>query len=264
MIFAGSTTTFALCTPISGERKTASSWFASFLTFARLMAPPRRAWSRWPRDISPPADTILAQSGLRLRASFSAEHAAEDGRTVGTGSGAEAGFAGRDRGPRIKVADDPGGSYGAGVCVRSLRDIGHTSWKEVLEPMVLFDRILRQDPAGAYARMDFESRDLYRTEVANIAEHSDLSEGEVAAAALALARAAHQETHASPRLAARLGHIGYYLLAEGATGACTAKWAFSLRWASGSHLSCDGIRTSFICRAQKCSRSPSCRRSCCC
>ena len=114
-----------------------------------------------------------------------------------------------------KVAADPAGSYGAGVCVRSLRDIGQTSWKEVLEPLVLFDRILRQDPAGAYARMDFESRDLYRTEVANIAEYADLPEGDVATAALALARSAHQETHASPRLTARLGHIGYYLLAEG-------------------------------------------------
>ena len=115
-----------------------------------------------------------------------------------------------------KVAADPAGSYGAGICVRSLRDIGQTSWKEVLEPLVLFDRILRQDPAGAYARMDFESRDLYRTEVANIAEYAELPEGDVATAALALARSAHQEAHASPRLTARLGHIGYYLLAEGA------------------------------------------------
>jgi len=101
-----------------------------------------------------------------------------------------------------KVAQDSEGSYGAGVCVRSLRDIGHISWKSVVEPMVLFDRVLRQDPAGAYARMDFESRDLYRTEVSNFAEYSDLSETEVAAAALALARSAHQETHSSPRLTA--------------------------------------------------------------
>ncbi len=114
-----------------------------------------------------------------------------------------------------KVAADPAGSYGAGVCMRSLRDIGQTSWKEILEPLVLFDRILRQDPAGAYARMDFDSRDLYRTEVANIAEYSDLPESDVATAALALARSAHQEAHASPRLSARLGHIGNYILAEG-------------------------------------------------
>ena len=151
-----------------------------------------------------------------------------------------------------KVASDAGGSYGAGVCVRSLRDIGHISWKNVLEPMVLFDRVLRQDPAGAYARMDFDSRDLYRTEVANIAEYSDLSEAEVAAAALALARSAHQETHASPRLAARRGHIGYYLLAEGSQRASRDVWDSSLRWASGSHLSYGGIRTSSICRARKC------------
>src|SRR5258708_27102887 len=72
-------------------------------------------------------------------------------------------------------------------------------------------------PDVAYASMDFEIRDLYLTEVATFAEHSDLTEAEVAAAALALARSAHQETHSSPRLASRRGNIGYYLLAEGAT-----------------------------------------------
>src|SRR6202142_3517161 len=60
-----------------------------------------------------------------------------------------------------KVASDPTGSYGAGVCVRSLRDIGHISWKNVLEPMVLFDRVLRQDPAGAYAGTGFLKRGFF-------------------------------------------------------------------------------------------------------
>ena len=59
-----------------------------------------------------------------------------------------------------------------------------TGWKDVLEPLILFDRVLREDPAGAYPRMDFESRDLYRTELAKIAEHSDLTEMEVAATAI--------------------------------------------------------------------------------
>ncbi len=115
-----------------------------------------------------------------------------------------------------KVTADPGGSYGVGVCVHSLRDISQAGWKDVLEPLILFDRVLREDPADAYARMDFESRDLYRTELAEIAEHSDLSETEVAAKAIALAQAAIQEKHASPRLEARLGHVGYYLIGEGA------------------------------------------------
>ena len=69
-----------------------------------------------------------------------------------------------------KVVGDPEGSYGVGVCVRSLREISQTGWKNVLEPLILFDRVLREDPAGAYPRMDFESRDLYRTELAKIAD----------------------------------------------------------------------------------------------
>ena len=115
-----------------------------------------------------------------------------------------------------KIEADPEGSYGVGVCVRSLRDIGQTSWKNVIEPLILFDRVLRDDPAGAYPKMDFESRDLYRTELAKVAEYSDLTETEVAAKAVALAKAAQKEKHDSARLKERRGHVGYYLLAEGA------------------------------------------------
>ncbi len=51
----------------------------------------------------------------------------------------------------------------AGACIRSLRDVSQAAWKEVLEPLVVFDQILRQDPAGAYPRMDFESREFIAT-----------------------------------------------------------------------------------------------------
>ena len=78
----------------------------------------------------------------------------------------------------------------AGACIRSLRDVSQAAWKEVLEPLVVFDQILRQDPAGAYPRMDFESREFYRNELVKIAERSDMNEAEVAAQILALAREA--------------------------------------------------------------------------
>ena len=49
------------------------------------------SWLRFQRELSG-----------RLCAGFSAEHGVEAGRAVGAGSGAEAGPAGRDRGPRIE------------------------------------------------------------------------------------------------------------------------------------------------------------------
>ena len=105
---------------------------------------------------------------------------------------------------------------GTGVVVRSLRDVSQTSWRDVLNPLLLFDRVLRDDPSGAYPRMDSESRDMYRQEIARLAEHSDCTEMEVAAAALALAREAERQPYSERRLAQRRSHIGYYIIAEGA------------------------------------------------
>jgi cyclic beta-1,2-glucan synthetase len=107
-------------------------------------------------------------------------------------------------------------SNGVGVCVRSLRDVGQTTWKDVLEPLMAIDHVLSQDPAEAYSRMDFDSRDLYRTRVANIAEYSDFSELEVARAARSLAELATHRTYEEPRCALRESHVGYYLVDKGA------------------------------------------------
>ena len=58
---------------------------------------------------------------------------------------------------------------------------------------------------------------LYRTELAKIAEYSDLTEtGDCRQSRSRLARAAKQEQHSNPRLEARLGHVGYYLVGDGA------------------------------------------------
>ncbi len=116
-----------------------------------------------------------------------------------------------------QVIANPSGSYDIGVCVRSLRDVMQTTWKDVLEPLILFDNILRRDPTGTYSRMDFDSRDLYRTRLVEIAEHSDFTEMEVAGKAVALAREAQQRNETDPRVALRCSQVGYYLLAEGTT-----------------------------------------------
>ncbi|HXY03052.1 MAG TPA: hypothetical protein VEI49_05700, partial [Terriglobales bacterium] len=114
-----------------------------------------------------------------------------------------------------KVLQDKNGVHGIGFCITSLREATQAFWKELLEPLILFDRILRQDPAAAYARMDFESRELYRKRVVKVARRSDCNETEVARHALALAREAADKHSDDPRLDLRRSHIGYYLLAEG-------------------------------------------------
>ncbi len=116
---------------------------------------------------------------------------------------------------RCLVKDPTSDAFAVGVCIRSLRDVTHASWKAVLEPLVRFDEILRQDPAGAYPHMDFESRDLYRDRLSKIARHSDLTETEVAREALALAQLAHHKAYRDARIAQRESHIGFYLLGKG-------------------------------------------------
>jgi cyclic beta-1,2-glucan synthetase len=121
---------------------------------------------------------------------------------------------------RCLLQDPTNQSDGLGVCVRSLRDITQTSWKEVLEPLISFDAILRRDPAGSYARMDFESRNLYREKLSKIARRSDLSEMDVAQEALLLAQHAQTRTYRDLRSRLRQSHIGYYLVGEGRVQLC--------------------------------------------
>jgi hypothetical protein len=97
----------------------------------------------------------------------------------------------------------------------SLRAIGLADWTSLIEPLILLDKTLRQDPAQAYANMEFESRDYYRTRIAFIARHSDVTESEVAQHALALAQQAAQQAVEDPRLKNRLIHVGYYLIDDG-------------------------------------------------
>ncbi len=103
-----------------------------------------------------------------------------------------------------QLMEHPDGSYGVAACVRSLREVGETSWKDLMEPLIGFDRILREDPSGDYPRMDFDSRDFYRTALAKIAKHSDFTESQVATEAIALAREAQQRGPAGSRQVAAL------------------------------------------------------------
>jgi hypothetical protein len=98
--------------------------------------------------------------------------------------------------------------------LRSLREIGETDWKTLFELSNVIDPVLRSDPAGAYARMDYDSRDAYRTAVAGIGAHAQISEREIALHAVELARR-EQASGSKGRFAERRTHVGYYLVDQG-------------------------------------------------
>ena len=99
--------------------------------------------------------------------------------------------------------------------IGSLRFLGAMDWREFVETMSAVEQTLREDPHGTYVKMDFSTRDRYRHVVEKLAKNGMLSEVEVAANALRLARAsaAHKDDTAGKD--DRAAHIGYYLIDKG-------------------------------------------------
>jgi cellobiose phosphorylase len=97
----------------------------------------------------------------------------------------------------------------ASNCIGSLRLLDALDWKAFVEAVSHVERVLREDPAGVYARMDFATRNHYRRVVEHLARRSGRDERELAADAVALA-AGHRHDPDE-----RLSHVGYYLVDRG-------------------------------------------------
>lgn len=91
--------------------------------------------------------------------------------------------------------------------VRSLRVLENLDWRTFFEQHSHVERALRRDPAGVYARMDFETRDAYRKAVEELADVSPCDELQVAEAALKLATAGEPGTSTA--------HVGDSLVGRG-------------------------------------------------
>ncbi|MEO7743548.1 MAG: glucoamylase family protein [Usitatibacter sp.] len=97
-----------------------------------------------------------------------------------------------------------------GNTIGSLRFLGLMDWREFVESLSVAERILREDPAGVYGRMDFGTRDRYRHAVEEIARGAKIAESEVAASAIAFAREG-----AAAGGDSRAAHVGFYLVDRG-------------------------------------------------
>jgi hypothetical protein len=99
--------------------------------------------------------------------------------------------------------------------IGSLRFLGTMDWREFVETMSVVEQTLRKDVGGAYGKMDFSTRDRYRHAVEKMAKNGRLSEGEVAAEAVRLARESAANKDGGQDGNDRTSHVGYYLIDKG-------------------------------------------------
>jgi cyclic beta-1,2-glucan synthetase len=97
-----------------------------------------------------------------------------------------------------------------GSSISSLRLCSTLDWSRFVERVSAVDQILRRDPTGDYARMDFQSRDQYRHAVERLADSTGEAQVRVALRAVESARKA-----AVPDARGRASHVGYHLIGKG-------------------------------------------------
>ena len=93
----------------------------------------------------------------------------------------------------------------------SLRIIGSTDWREFLGKTRTIEKILAEDTAEVFHKMDFPSRDMYCRMVEKIARRSPYSEQEIARMAVDLS----VKSAAAKGKEDKSAHIGYYLTGKG-------------------------------------------------
>jgi cyclic beta-1,2-glucan synthetase len=104
-----------------------------------------------------------------------------------------------------------GNQVSIGNLITSMRLISALDWTQFFERVSLVEQVLRRDPAGVYAEMDFATRDEYRHVIEHLAKRAGHDETHVAAAALDLALRAQSRDHREWRET----HIGYFLIDRG-------------------------------------------------
>jgi cyclic beta-1,2-glucan synthetase len=95
----------------------------------------------------------------------------------------------------------------------SLRQLALLDWRQIFEQVSKVEKILRLDPLGIYAKMDFATRDRYRRAIEEMAHASDQSEETVAQGAVDLAAGAVNKAAEDERWI----HVGTYLIGKGRT-----------------------------------------------
>lgn len=112
---------------------------------------------------------------------------------------------------QIEAQQQAADQVSIGNSIGSLRHLAAMDWHAFVERLSVVEQLLRSDPAGIHAGMDFATRDRYRHVVERLARGSGRSEKEVTQVALSLAHSAGADASD----AGVKSHVGYYLVDDG-------------------------------------------------
>ena len=99
-----------------------------------------------------------------------------------------------------------------GNTISSLRLCSTLDWSRFVERVSIVDQVLRRDPTGEYARMDFASRDRYRHAVEELADPNGEAQVRISLRAVESARTAAAAGRG------REAHVGHHLIGRGREG----------------------------------------------
>jgi cyclic beta-1,2-glucan synthetase len=100
-----------------------------------------------------------------------------------------------------------------GNTISSLRLCETLDWSRFVERVSAVEQVLRRDPSGDYARMDFHSRDRYRHAVEELADFTGEAQIRVSLRAVESAREASTRDPGD-----RAAHVGHHLIGPGRAG----------------------------------------------
>lgn len=112
---------------------------------------------------------------------------------------------------QIEAQQQAADQVSIGNSIGSLRHLAAMDWHAFVERLSVVEQLLRSDPAGIHAEMDFATRDHYRHVIERLSRGSGRSEPEVAQSVLSLAHRAAERV-LEPGIEA---HVGYYLVDRG-------------------------------------------------
>ncbi|AOY75885.1 GH36-type glycosyl hydrolase domain-containing protein [Clostridium formicaceticum] len=97
-----------------------------------------------------------------------------------------------------------------GNSITSLNIVATIDWNDIFESLSVVEKILKEDAAGVYRQLDFDSRDYYRNQVEKIAKKLKEPETRVARKAVECSHDADETYEGGKRK-----HVGFYLLDKG-------------------------------------------------